>query len=92
MKELTTTFYICDYCGLKLEDKSQMELHEETCPFNPKNQPCSQCENMIVGVGCCKKINIEDIDGKKIKCFFYKKGTPRTILDALFTFDGGKED
>ena len=47
---------------------------------------------MIVGVGCCKKMNIENIDGKKIKCFFYKKGTPKTLLDALFTFDGDKED
>lgn len=92
MKEIITTFYVCDCCGLKLEDKSQMELHEEICPLNPKNQPCSQCENMIVGVGCCKKMNIENIDGQKIKCFFYKKGTPKTLLDALFTFDGGKEE
>lgn len=92
MKEIVTTFYTCDYCRLKLEDKSQMELHEEICPLNPKNQPCSQCENMIVGVGCCKKMNIENIDGQKIKCFFYKKGTPKTLLDALFTFDGGKEE
>lgn len=92
MKEIITTSYVCDYCGLKLEDKEQMELHEEVCPLNPKNQPCSQCENMIVGVGCCKKMNIENIDGQKIKCFFYKKGTPKTLLDALFTFDGGKEE
>lgn len=78
MKEITKTIYICDYCGQEHEDKSWMELHEDTCALNPKNQPCSTCANMLIGVGCTKGICMENVGGK-VHCFYYKKGTPICI-------------
>ena len=83
------TLYICEYCGTKHEDEQWMKMHEEICPLNPKNQPCATCTNMILGIGCSKGIDVEAIDGKKVKCFFYKEGLPQTIF--TMSPDGGKE-
>lgn len=85
--------YVCDYCGFKSNNKEVVFLHEELCPLNPKNQPCSQCENMIVGMGCARNVPIEKVDGQKVLCIFYKKGTPRTLsFKSLFNLDDNKED
>ena len=86
MKKEIKEFYICDYCGAFHEDKNQMELHENICPKNPKNQPCSTCQNLILGMGCAKNINMDVVDNKKVKCFFYKEGLPQTLF--TMTIDG----
>lgn len=83
-----TNLYICEYCGTKHEDENWMKMHEDVCPLNPKNQPCSTCERLILGLGCSKKMDMEQIDGKKVKCFFYKKGIPQNIF--TMTLDGEK--
>lgn len=80
MKKEIKEFYICDYCGTPHENKEWMKEHEEICPLNPKNQPCSTCQNLILGLGCSKGMNMEQIDNKKIKCFFYKEGLPQTLF------------
>ena len=78
----TIEVYVCQYCGAKHIDESFMGMHEEVCPKNPKNQPCSECENQILGVGCSKNVDMESICGNAI-CFCYKKGQPKNILNMM---------
>lgn len=82
MKKETVDIYICDFCGRMSEDKEFLRLHEECCPKNPKNQPCSECENLMLGIGCIKGMNMEDVGGNVI-CFHYKKGVPQNPLSML---------
>ena len=86
MRKETKELYICDYCSASHEDEKWMQCHEEVCPLNPKNQPCSTCQNLILGLGCAKGMDMEVIDGKKVKCFFYKQGLPQTLF--TMTLDG----
>ena len=57
-------------------------LHEECCPKNPKNLPCSQCSNLILVIGCSKSVNMDDIGGN-VLCFFYKNGQPKNLLTMM---------
>ena len=59
-----------------------MRQHEEICPMNPKNQLCSMCENQILGLGCSKGMNMEDIGGN-VLCFYYKKGTSQNPISIF---------
>ena len=75
MKTITRTLHKCDFCGFEDEREDFMKLHEECCALNPKNQPCSQCGNMILGVGCGRGMNIESVGGH-VLCFYYNEGVP----------------
>lgn len=94
MKKEKITQYICDYCGTKHEDETWMLMHEELCPLNPKNQPCATCTNMVLGFGCSKNMNMELVDGVKVKCFFYNEGIPQlpTFPTTPIIFDGNHKD
>lgn len=80
MRKEIKELYICDYCNINHEDEAWMQCHEEICPLNPKNQPCSKCSNLILGLGCKYKVDMDSVDGKKVKCFFYNEGLPQTIF------------
>lgn len=82
MKEVIKRFVVCDYCGLELQDDNEMKIHEEVCPHNPKNQPCCNCSNQIIGIGCSKGCDMEAIGGN-VLCFCYKEGKPMTTMEAL---------
>ena len=76
--------FTCEYCGLKLTDKHSMQYHESICPNNPRNQPCSTCNNCLVdplqGIARCKhNIDINSVGGN-ILCFFFDKGSPKIDL------------
>ena len=75
MKSKNIKIFICDFCGFMSESEQVTKLHEECCPKNPKNLPCSQCSNLILGIGCSRGKNIDDVGGN-VLCFFYTKGTP----------------
>lgn len=83
MKEITKTIYKCDFCDFEDERKELLQLHEECCAFNPKNQPCSTCSNMILGYGCSRGKDTESVGGN-VLCFFYSKGTPQIPFNSLF--------
>lgn len=91
MIEINKTIYKCDYCGFEHEDKEFLIIHEECCVLNPKNQPCSMCSNMILGVGCSKNMDTEKIGGN-VLCFYYKKGIPQNPFDGLIRIDGNDID
>lgn len=91
MKEITKTVYQCEYCGHEDTREDFMKLHEECCPLNPKNQPCSQCINMILGFGCSKGMNVESVGGN-VLCFFYSEGVPQNPLELLMQVDGNRLD
>ena len=92
MKKENIDLFICDFCGQHSRDEFYMQLHEDICPLNPKNQPCSMCENLILGLGCSKGIAMESVDGKKVLCFFYKKGYPQNPFNSdKNTIDGNHE-
>lgn len=88
MHKETIEIYICQYCGFKHPDKGFMEKHEEVCLKNPTNQPCSECEHHILGIGCSKGMNMDSVGGN-VLCFFYKKGQPKNLLTMM---DGGKKN
>lgn len=73
----------CDFCGFLSESEITTSLHEQICPKNPINQPCSECENMCIGIGCLNQVQMDNVDGKKVKCMFYKKGKPQTPMSVL---------
>lgn len=75
MKEITKTFFVCEFCGLEHEDKNFMTTHETCCIENPINQPCSKCANHIVGFGCRANMDMDAVGGK-VLCFKYIKGEP----------------
>ena len=81
---LVTTVYVCEYCGLKLSNRSAMEYHESICPHNPANQPCSKCNNCLVnpftGTARCGKNMDMDSVGGNVLCFCYRKGEPQMDL------------
>ena len=84
--------YVCSHCKeTKHPNEQWMRQHEEVCPMNPKNQPCSMCENQILGLGCSKGMNMENIGGN-VLCFYYKKGYPKNLFDQLFRIDGNGVD
>lgn len=84
--------YVCSHCKeTKHPNEQWMRQHEEVCPMNPKNQPCSMCENQILGLGCSKGMNMENIGGN-VLCFYYKKGYPKNPFDQLFRLDGNGVD
>ena len=87
MHKIEKIVYKCEYCGYEDEREDFMQIHEECCALNPKNQPCSTCTNMILGIGCSKKVDMEKVGGN-VMCFFYKEGLPQT----LFSFDGNHPD
>ena len=89
MNKETIELYICDYCKQKHTDVNWMEMHEEICPMNPKNQPCSKCENQILSIGCGKGMKMESVGGN-VECFFYKEGYPKNPFENLIRLD--KED
>ena len=97
MTEKDVKIYICDFCGYMSEDKEFLRLHEECCPKNQKNQPCSICSNMIIGMGCSKNVNCDDICDN-VKCFCFQEGTPInpfsafTNIDIENNSDGGVSD
>ena len=82
MKKEIIEIFTCDYCGFQHKDENFMRDHEELCFKNPKNLPCSECENNIIGAGCAKNMDMEKINSDTL-CFFYKKGTPKSILDII---------
>lgn len=82
MKKEIIEIYVCDFCGIKHESEDWMKTHEEVCLKNPKNQPCSECENQLIGVGCMCGMNM-DVIGGNVYCFRYKKGEPKTMQDFL---------
>jgi hypothetical protein len=88
VKEIIKTVYRCDYCGLELESIDEMFKHEDICPHNPQNMPCSQCKNMIIGVGCKHKMDISKVGGN-VFCFFYEEGVPSLANPFTFILDGG---
>lgn len=75
MKKQVITIYECEFCGTKHEDEQWMKMHEEICPLNPKNQPCSTCAKQILGLGCAHGMDMDRISDN-VKCFFYKQGIP----------------
>lgn len=91
MKKETIDIFICDFCGHQTQDEAYMKLHEEICPLNPKNQPCSMCENQILGLGCSKGMDMENIGGN-VLCFYYRKGYPKNPFDQIFKLDGNGGD
>ena len=80
MEKIVKTFYKCQYCGYEHEDENFMLLHEECCALNPKNQPCAKCSNMILGIGCSKGMDMEEIGGN-VLCFFHREGIPINPFD-----------
>ena len=82
MTEKDVKIYICDFCGRMSEDKEFLRLHEECCPKNPKNQPCSTCSNQLLGMGCMRGMNMEDVGGN-VLCFHYRRGTPQNPMSIL---------
>ena len=92
MEKETIEVYVCSHCKeIKHPNEQWMRQHEEICPMNPKNQPCSMCENQILGLGCSKGVNMEDIGGN-VLCFHYRKGYPKNPFDQLFKLDGNGGD
>ena len=96
MEKITKIVYKCHYCGHESEDENFMLLHEDVCALNPKNQPCSMCSNMVLGMGCAKGMDIESIGGN-VLCFLYKKGIPINPFEVmksnkipLFTMDDNR--
>ena len=82
MRKETIDIYICDFCGFKHPDEYFVKHHEEVCPKNPKNQPCSECENHILGIGCARGMDMDSIGGN-VLCFYYKKGQPKNLLNMM---------
>ena len=83
MEKETIEVYVCSHCKeTKHLNEQWMRQHEEICPMNPKNQPCSMCENQILGLGCSKGMNMEDIGGN-VLCFHYRKGIPQNPMSIL---------
>lgn len=89
MKEIVKTIYVCDFCGLELTDINEMFKHEDICPHNPQNLPCSLCKNMIIGQGCKHHMDISKIGGK-VLCFFYEKGQPQLLNPFTFIINKGE--
>lgn len=80
MKVTEVKTYTCEYCGLTLVNEEMMAFHEEICPENPQNQPCSKCSRCEINgftgdAKCSKNMDMEGIGGK-VLCFFYQKGQP----------------
>ena len=91
MEKETIEVNVCSHCKeIKHPNEQWMRQHEEICPMNPKNQPCSMCENQILGLGCSKGVNMEDIGN--VLCFHYRKGYPKNPFDQLFKLDGNGGD
>jgi hypothetical protein len=86
MKKETIEVYICDFCGIKHENEDWMKLHEQVCSKNPINMPCSKCEHQVIGFGCSKSINCDVISGN-VKCFYYKKGEPKSLITLVVDGD-----
>ena len=86
MKKFEKVVYKCDYCGQEHENEEWMKMHEECCVLNPKNQPCAMCSNMILGMGCSKRMPMESIGGN-ILCFYYKNGIPINPFDHIMKID-----
>ena len=82
MKKELREVYICEYCGCIMLSEEGMLTHELICLKNPINQPCSECENQIIGLGCSAGIDMESIGGK-VACFKYMKGKPKSIQEVL---------
>lgn len=82
MIEKQATVYQCEFCGAENTHKDWIQMHEEICPLNPKNQPCSMCEHQILGFGCAKGMDMEKIGGN-VKCFFYSEGYPVNPLEQI---------
>lgn len=87
MKRIEKIIYKCDYCGHEHGDEEWMKIHEECCALNPKNQPCSMCSNMILGMGCSKRVPMENIGGN-VLCFYYKEGIPLNPFEHMINING----
>ena len=82
MKKELREVYECEFCGVKMLSEEDMVTHELLCFKNPINQPCSECENQVLGFGCSAGMNM-DVMGGKVVCFRYKKGKPKSMLDMI---------
>lgn len=92
MEKETLEVFVCSYCKeTKHPNAEWIKKHEEICPMNPKNQPCSMCENQILGIGCELGMDMEAVGGN-VLCFFYRKGYPKNPFDQIFKLDGNTGD
>ena len=89
MIEKEIKIFECEFCGFQHTDKDYVEVHEQTCPDNPLNQPCSKCIHQILNFGCAKNVDMEKV-GEKVKCFFYEEGSPANPFHILV--DGNYDD
>lgn len=76
--------FICDFCS-KQGKKSEIELHEKYCKYNPENKSCLTCKHLYKHpqlVPLCTRDELEEeISYYPQDCPYYERGLPRTEGD-----------